>query len=83
MVFICGPHCIPGKTARSILVGRFSIVSSGALRGLETVHLLRMIAPLGQRNDLCVVVIIAWNPQSNGFFRSPAAINHPICEISA
>jgi hypothetical protein len=52
MVFICGPHCIPGNTARSFLVGRFSIVSSGALRGLETVHLLRMIAPLGQRNDL-------------------------------
>jgi hypothetical protein len=61
-VFICGHHCIQGKTARSILVGRFSIVFSGFFNGFETIHLLRIIDHLGQRSDLCVVVIIAWNP---------------------
>lgn len=58
MVFICGQPCIPGNTALSILVGIFSIVSSGFLSGLETIHLLRISAHLGPLSDLCVVVII-------------------------
>ena len=43
------------------MVGIFSIVSSGFLSGLETTHLDSIIAHLGHLNDLCVVVIIAWN----------------------
>ena len=62
MTFICGHHCVPGKTALSIIVGKFSITNhSGFLNGLDTFPLLRINAPLGHLNDLCVVVIIALN----------------------
>ena len=52
IVFICGHHCIPGNTALSILVGRFSIVSSVFLSGFETIPLLRISAHLGPLSDL-------------------------------
>ena len=52
IVFIWGQPCIHGNTARSILVGRFSIVSSGFFSGFDTIHLLRIIDHLGQRRDL-------------------------------
>jgi hypothetical protein len=52
---------MPGNTALSILVGMFSIVSSGFLSGLETIPLLKIKAHLGPRSDLCVVVIMTWN----------------------
>jgi hypothetical protein len=58
MVFICGHHCTHGNTALSILVGIFSIVSSGFFSGLLTIHLLRINAHLGHLRDLCVVVIM-------------------------
>jgi hypothetical protein len=77
-VFICGHHCTHGNTALSILVGIFSIVSSGFLSGFQTIHLLKIIAHLGPLNDLCVVVIIALNPKSNGFFSNHEATNHHI-----
>lgn len=60
ITFICGHPCVPGNTALSIIVGRFSITDpSGFLSGLETIPLLNINAPLGPLNDLCVVVIIA------------------------
>lgn len=60
MVFICGHPCVPGNTALSMMVGKFSIRDhSGFLRGLDTIPLVRINAPLGHLSDLCVVVIIA------------------------
>lgn len=58
IVFMCGHHCTPGKTALSIRVGIFSIVGSGFLSGLDTFPLDKINDPLGHLNDLCVVVII-------------------------
>ena len=62
ILFMCGPHCTPGKTDLSIRVGRFSMIFSGALRGLLTIPLERIMAHLGHLRDLWVVVIMAWNP---------------------
>jgi len=60
IVFICGPPWVHGKTALSMIVGRFSMTDhSGFLSGFETIHLLKISAPLGHLNDLCVVVIMA------------------------
>ena len=83
IVFMCGHHCIHGNTALSILVGIFSIVSSGFFSGFETTHLLKINAHLGHLSDLWVVVIITWNPWSSGFGNNHAAINHQTCDISA
>ena len=59
------------------------MVFSGFLSGLPTIPLDRIIAPLGPLSDLCVVVIIAWNPWSRGFASNQTAINPDICAISA
>ena len=52
IVCICGPPCTHGNTDLSMRVGRFSIVRSGALSGLDTIPFDNIIAHLGPLRDL-------------------------------
>ena len=51
-----------GEYGRSISVGIFSSVFSGAFSGVETVPLVRIMPPRGPRKVLCVVVVMTWKP---------------------
>ena len=68
IAFSCGPPWRPGNTALSMAFANFS--------------LQRIIAPLGPRSVLCVVVIIT-SKYGTGDCNAPPAMSPAVCEMSA
>mmetsp|Transcript_17496 Transcript_17496/g.43177 ORF Transcript_17496/g.43177 Transcript_17496/m.43177 type:complete len:254 (-) Transcript_17496:828-1589(-) len=82
MVWLWGPPCSPGNTAKLILSSRSYMTGLPFLSTPFWPLRKKIMAPRGPRRDLCVVVVTtsAW---SNGDGMMPAATRPEMCAMSA